>query len=162
MGFWSKGMQEISTLIPVETCEVFILMISSTTVSLTFATPSWWWDNAYTNSNHTKHFFLFAVKQHDSNHSLTTRPCNITGLVFTAVVQRLVWSFSIRLQHPNRATKNSHMQWISLFVYWRIMPVNFLPGSHVSVHLRVTLAHMVTATGLVEPCCLHLSCFLTG
>lgn len=42
-------------------------------------------------------------------------------------------------QHLNRATSNSHMQWISLSVYWGIMIVNFLSGSH--VHPRVTRAH---------------------
>lgn len=42
-------------------------------------------------------------------------------------------------QHLNRATSNSHMQWISLSVYCGIMTVNFLSGSH--VHPRVTRTH---------------------
>lgn len=31
-----------------------------------------------------------------------------------------------------------------------------------SQSIQESLAHMVTATGPGEPCCLHLSCFLTG
>lgn len=42
-------------------------------------------------------------------------------------------------QHLNRATSNSHMQWISLSVYWGIIIVNFLSGSHVQP--RATRAH---------------------
>lgn len=96
-------------------------------------------DEAYTNSNHAKHFFLLAVNGHNPSYSLAAKPCNTTGLVFSAIVQRLVWSlfnFTSNIQ-----TGHSHIQQISLFVYWWIMPVNFLPGSPVSVHPRVTRTH---------------------
>lgn len=137
--FGGKGMQEISALIP----GVKFSFTWFHRPQLLAHAPALRCqrEGAYTNSNHAKHFFLFAVNWHNPGHSLTTKPCNTTGLMFGAVVQRLAWSFPICLQHPNRPTMHSHMQQISLFVYWRIMPVNFLPGFHVLVHPRVTRTH---------------------
>lgn len=122
-------------------CQVFIHMISSAAVFRTWAASCCRQDNAYTNSNHAKHFFLFALNWHNPSHSLTTKPCNTTGLMFATLVWRLFWSVSIYFQHPNGPTMHSHMRWIPLFVYWSIILVNFLPGSHVWVHPRVTRAH---------------------
>lgn len=94
-------------------------------------------ERTQSNSYHTNNLFFFALNPIIA----TKRLCNTTGILFTAVVQRLVWSFPICLRHSNRATMKHHMHWIFLFVYWRIMPVNFLPGSHVSVHPRITCTH---------------------
>lgn len=48
---------------------------------------------------------------------------------------------SLFTQHLNRATNNSHMQWISLSVYCGIMTVNFLSGSLDPMSIQVTRAY---------------------
>lgn len=68
----ARGMQEISALIP--GVKFSFTRFQRTAVARTCAELCCRRDNAYTNSNHAKHFFLFAVNSHNPSYSLTAKP----------------------------------------------------------------------------------------
>lgn len=60
-------------------------------------------DDAYTNSNHAKHFFLFAVNSHNPGHSLAAKALQHNS----SHVQRLVWSI---FHYPPASKQARHAQ----------------------------------------------------
>lgn len=128
MDVWAEGMQEI-TAIP----------FSHTAFSL-----CWWWNDAYTDYDHTKHPSLSQTTILPKKFSPRSPPSQQAR---GSLLKRMASLFG---RHLNRATNNSHMRWISLSVYCGIMTVNFLCGSLDPMSVRELLVHMLSATRLGE------------
>lgn len=124
-------------------------------------------------ADHAERIFLFLSPSSSSTYVIPAevqpqKPCDTTNSHVRCCcleVSVIVFLFASNIQpRPRRASRG---QWISQFVYRRIMPVNSPPpprGSCVPVRPRVTLRTWSQQQGRTRrrSSCVNLSCSLTA